>query len=664
MVGTTAELYPPTKISSSASSLKPAHQRQVHKQWLRDNHPEALPGLGSIDELLAEELTSAASQASAASTRQLLAIGQITDVTSSTQRTSTCAIALAAGEAGEKLRIARVNQSQWAWKDPEPNAPEATGSEADGHDGAILELAVIDSDSWQDEGMLTNDGLPFTQIKFATHIAANDSIRWLLAQKATSTSILNPEYHKVPTGDINIETIDFHKPSKIDPQHELTITHLQTGGRAHSDVAFNALSLGSAAQIAIMDEAGYWTVWAIVGRTRVDNRQVKRAILRKQGHVQDGLLSDVVFNSHYSSRPHGGLFVGMAEGNDFQTSFDPTSTFSRAPYLMVWSPEKFEVVAIEDGTLLQPLQIPTRGAARPNNILDAQVSPVTQTQVFILTTQSLLWMDVPRHGMSSKPAIVLECPHLPAMKDLRMSLCRASDDDDTVLVFLYTSEGSHFAINWFRLSEDSELPIWHRQILPIGDLAPSGLKPSKLNLLLFQHSRILAAEEESSSDLGEQYRRRGVSFFQGFLLSEELGLRYCVSTTKLHPGLAVVLPGQRLNADQRHKSQSWRKQHRLISKHILNAFVLPDGLDADDLDLRSRQEKEPSSQVDRHREEGSQVIRGRKVLSIRRIVAAMEDRLEVEDREGSPVLPASAIEILDSVLESGIAEASVPLFTW
>ena len=125
-----------------------------------------------------------------------------------------------------------------------------------------------------------------------------------------------------------------------------------------------------------------------------------------------------------------------------------------------------------------------------------------------------------------------------------------------------------------------------------------------------------------------------------------------------------MLPGQRLNADQRHKSQSWRKQHRLISKHILNAFVLPDGLDADDLDLRSRQEKEPSSQVDRHREEGSHVIRGRKVLSIRRIVAAMEDRLEVEDREGSPVLPASAIEILDSVLESGIAEASVPLFTW
>ncbi|KAK0385858.1 hypothetical protein NLU13_7035 [Sarocladium strictum] len=656
IIGNTAELYPPSKVPLVPSSLKPSHERQLQKQWLYDVHPEACPGLGAIGDLLADELTSAVRLASAASTRCLLDMGPITDVSNSSQRTGTPAIAMAAGEAGEKLRIAKVNESRWAWGSVNQKNGEETISE-----GVQLELAIIDPDSWQDECLWTNDGLPFTQIKFATHSAPNEPIRWLLAQKATSTSILSPEYHKVPVGDINVEALDFHMPSKIDPQHELTITHHQTGGRAHCDVAFNPPTQGSAAQVVIMDECGYWTIWAIIGRTRVDKSQEKRAILRKHGHVFEGILPDISFSNHHPSQPHGALFIGVAEGAEFQSSLSETGSTTRAPYVLVWNPDKFEVVDFEDGTLLQPFKLPTRSSSRPNTILDVQLSPVTQSHTFVLTSQSLHWIDLPRHGMASKPTLILECPHLPATNDVRMSICRVSDDENGVMVFLYSPGGTHFTVNWLRLSEDPELPQWHRQVLPMVQNPAIGKSPHAKNpdMMLFHSAKLFVVDEPTEPSLGEPFVKEGVLFFQGLLLSEDLSLRYCIGNSHTNPGLSVSLPTIRLNWTPKDKERSWKRQQKLFLKRIGGAFVLPDGLEPDDVVFQDQQ-ADAGQPLKKHGPDEA----GQNLLNIRRIVEVLGQCIEVEDGHRGPLLPASSVDVLESMLESGIAEASVPLFTW
>jgi RNA polymerase I-specific transcription initiation factor RRN6 len=472
---------------------------------------------------------------------------------------------------------------------------------------------------------------------------------------------LSPEYHKVPVGDINVEALDFHMPSKIDPQHELTITHYQTGGRAHCDVAFNPPTQGSAAQVAIMDECGYWTIWAIVGRTRVDRSQEKRAILRKHGHVYEGILPDISLNSHHPTRPHGALFIGVADGADFQASFNETGSLTRSPYILVWSPEKFEVVDFEDGTLLQPFKLPSTSSSRPNTILDAQLSPVTQSHVFVLTSQSLLWIDLPRHGMASKPTLILECPHLPATKDVRMSLCRVSEEENGVMVFLYAPGGTHFTVNWLRVTGDSELPQWHRQVLPMVQNPPDGGDPhfKKLDMMLFHSAKLSSIEEPSGSSLGEAYWKKEVLFFQGLLLSEDLGLRYCISNSNMDPGLDVSLPTNRLNWTPKDKERSWKRQQKLFLKRIGGAFVLPDGLEPDDVTFQD-QLGDAGPLVRTKTKDGA----GCNVLNIHRAVEALGQSIEVEVGHRGPLLPAASVDLLENVLESGIVEASVPLFTW
>jgi RNA polymerase I-specific transcription initiation factor RRN6 len=563
---------------------------------------------------------------------------------------------MAAGEAGEKLRIARINQSSWAW-----NAKEQVGDQHRVAEDVQLELAIIDPDSWQDECLWASDGLPFTQIKFATHNVPNEPIRWLLAQKATSTSILSPEYHKVPVGDINVEALDFNLPSKIDPMHELTITHHQTGGRVHCDVAFNPPTQGSAAQICIMDECGYWTIWAIVGRTRVDKSLEKRAVLRKQGSVYGGILPDISLNVQDPSRPHGALYIGLPEGAEFQSSFGETQSTSRSPYILVWNPDKFEVADFEDGTLLQRFELPKHDPLRPTTILDAQVNPVSQTQAFVLTSQSLLWIEVPRHGLASKPTLLLQCPHLPGTKDVRMSISRASDEVDTVMVFLYAPGGTHFSVNWFRTSEESELPQWHREVLPMVQNAPGGKDPhfKKLDMMLFHAAKLEVIEDPPESSLGEAYWKQKVLFFQGLFLSEDLGLRYCIASTTINPGLQVALPTNRLDWTPRDKERSLKRQKRLFLKRIGGAFVLPDGLEPGGIMIEDLRQGVGELEQPRPKDVG-----GFNVLNIYRAVEALGQIIEVEDGHRGPLLPSSSVDVLENILESGIAEASVPLFTW
>lgn len=665
VIGTTAELYPPSKDLTPESLLRPSHERQVHEEWLRASHPEAFPGLGTISELLSAELSSAVRLASAPSTRQLLDIGQITDVTSRTlQRLPMPAIAMAAGEAGEKLRIARIDQSKWAWDASEQTASEEPVAAED----VQLDLAIVDPDSWQDECLWTNDGLPFTQIKFATHKVPHEPIRWILAQKSTSTSILNPTYHKIPLGDINVEALDFHLPSKIDPQHELTITHSQTGGRAHCDVAFNPPTTGSPPQVAIMDECGYWTVWAIVGRTKADNRIEKRAILRKHGHIDEGLLAHISFNTIHPSRPHGTLFVGMIGGSDFQASFVAPESMTRAPYVLAWSPEKFEVIDLEDGAILQPFEVPRQRSSKPSVILDARLSPVTQTHFFILTSSSLLWMEMPSHGLSSKPTLILECPHLPAMKDLRMSVSHSSEDGESVMVYLYSPGGTHFVVNWLQMAEEIGLPSWHRQVLPIvqNSAEETDYTSNKLDMMLFHSSKLSALDDEPQASLGEAYWKKKVLFFQGLLLSEDLGLRYCIATTSQDPGLEVSLPTHRLQWTPKHKKRSWKKQHNKFLRHIKDAFVLPDGMEPEDANVKPWHKTiaQDKTHEDNDTQEGDVKGEGHVVLNVGRALNAVKERLEGDEGGNGPVLPALAIERLESMLETGIAEASVPLFTW
>ena len=118
-----------------------------------------------------------------ASDRPMIAIGQMTNVRDPSRVSGALVLAVATGESGELLRLARIDESKWQW---EQNRDVG------------LQLSVIDPDDLEEEAIWASDGLPISQIKFATSLSRYDSVRWLMVQKQTSTTVLQPEYHKVP----------------------------------------------------------------------------------------------------------------------------------------------------------------------------------------------------------------------------------------------------------------------------------------------------------------------------------------------------------------------------------------------------------------------------------------------------------------------------------
>lgn len=585
-----------------------------------------------------------------AADQPLLSIGQMTNVADSSRIKGALMLAAVTGESGELLRLARIDESKWQW----------------GHDkDTLLNLSVIDPEDPDEEAIWASDGLPISQVKFATSLTRYDAVRWVIVQKPTSTTILQPEYHKVPvaqppTADLAARQ---QRLSRIDPNPIATLSHKNTGGNAQVDIAFNPNSKGQYPQMAIIDECGYWSVWDVIGNKNT------RLSLQKCGHISEGLLNELPSTTEFSAEKHGILFVGTVKLDSFWEAAtqgddgDANEFASRSSHLLLWNREKYEVIDMASSMALPRLPALSGLKGKPDSILDVRVSPVNQNHIFVLTMQNLFWIDLfapsREEGESSKPTILTTCPHLIDGEGLRITTCRASgDNQDSAMVFTFSPTHRQLHTYWFGHSKDKGLPQWHRQVLTLphenataqSDIQSLEIRPAKLT-----------RSGGSATGIGSEYLKAGVRFYQGTILNRDLGVRYCICASTKDRDMQIILPTSRIKQSKTAQARRWKKKRSRFLRHMGEVFVLPDSL----ADAELAQLVQPHS----HRSElGSIDVRESSVfgpvhLKFDFLCQAILGSLATISTSSHDIPPALLSAIQEHITE-GVAEGRLSLRTW
>ncbi|RHZ66202.1 uncharacterized protein CDV56_105536 [Aspergillus thermomutatus] len=202
-------------------------------------------------------------------------------------------------------------------------------------------------------------GAPVRQICFARTVEEKPT--WAAARFPQSTIVFRPLYRRKPVpvhiyqdGD---RVVPSHtQSSRLDANPLIEISNSQTGGYAHADVTFNPWYQK---QLAIVDERGNWSVWEMSGSLP----------WLDPGHAQD---------INGSPRHDGWAVIEwVGDVNSFIVSD------RRCPILY----------RIEGNDIL-PFAIELELKRKSEWILDVKRSACNVSQVFILTTSRMFWIDV------------------------------------------------------------------------------------------------------------------------------------------------------------------------------------------------------------------------------------------------------------------------------
>lgn len=595
----------------------------------------------------------------APNTRPLLAIGHTPDPSDKTGVRKFPIMAVASGESGELLRLARMEDTQLQW-----------GDNAD----AFLNIEAIDPTNKEAEATWANDGLPIRQIKFAGNRLQDDTPRWLLIQKETATTILRPEFRHIPTtSNQSMSNLIRERPSLINPNPLLTIQYHQTGGSAHSDVALLTTASGRSHQLAIIDEGGYWSIWDLPGAWQVQRKAAPQLSLSKCGHISDGLLNELPSKSSYPNEKHGillieGTWPGKVESSPSPSTRKPTDATSR--YLLMWNHERMEVLNLDANILLPRLGRMIRERGKLDWILDIHRSPMRQGHIFILTQYHITWVDVFSHDETGtgplKPSILLSCPHLGTKNDdSRMFVCRASDDDkDTSLVFIYYPRMGQLCIFWFTFSPVSRMPQWHRDIISLpGSEDREFPAKNMIEFLRVDPVQLAVSVKEDASSPGIDYHQRGARFYQLTFLGKDFSLQRCLCVTSDDPKLEIQDPTSPVAWAEAKQQKQKEKRKRTVMAHISSSFILPDEMTTDDVEaLLNDEETEDGGESDG--DPKSSAVARPTLIKMDKVYQALQNSLEISISHGESGLPSHLFDALRQCLNDGFDQGRLPLLTW
>ncbi|RCI16487.1 hypothetical protein L249_3274 [Ophiocordyceps polyrhachis-furcata BCC 54312] len=645
ILGSSAQLYPPSRLTTPVLSPLPWHKRRAQQQWLLDTHPVACMGNTAIRGLLKEDMQHFSRVEETANRRPLLCMGSMTDLATGPPRGMIPLLAAVTGPSGEELRLTRIDKSQWQWGDD---------------DDAMLHLSVADLDK-EEEAVWRGNAMPITQVKAISFVTAHNTYRWLLVQKSASTMILEPEHHPVPVADDST-----HKRlSYIKPNLLVTLDNCQTGGNAYSDVCLNPPALDRHPQLVVIDECGYWTVLNILGTSQADRSTIRLSPFQC-GHIKHGLLDILPSCPAYPAEQHGVLHLHIETlKNDHELDF---TTPSR--YVLLWNAQGCQMLDLESNTLLPRPDLFSLESRRSDEILDVQRSIVNKAQLFILTTHRLVWLKLVDAEVVMervpKMEIILSVPHVGIQHgDTRVSVARACQDDPyTSLIFTYSAGTEQLCVYWFGFSPIGGLPLWHRHVTQFPGVKE---KPSGGNVqqLFVQPAKLVASPKCNSVGPGSAYLQNDVQFYQVSMLGEDLSVRYCVCTASTNPGLEVTLPTCRIGWSLGRR-QRWKHKRKLFLQRMTDAFVLPDTIDDGSMSsllLRwtdVKEEPKPSEE-----EHTASPPNGARPISLKmqRISTAIGELLDLAVSQGEPGPATAVLEAVCGVLRDGQVAGQLPLMT-
>jgi RNA polymerase I-specific transcription initiation factor RRN6 len=326
----------------------------------------------------------------------LLTVGFATDMDHLSGNRNLQILALPSGGAGNVLRLIKPRVEGLGWE---------------GHNG--IKLRVLNPVS-SEECFWHGEGGPIEQATFG--IDNNRHTSWLAVRRAESTAILRPTFHRVPvTTTVQQDLGATYAPSRLRPNHLLTLKTDQTGGRPHVDVSFNPWYVR---QFAIVDEQGHWSIWNIEGQNR--KRKTIKAIPGRSGQV------------HSDSLDLGSNVTSVADGWCRVLWAGSVST------LLGFERRSFSIFDLKG----PPKRLSCPAVINPRStdwILDVKRSANRLDEIFILTTTEIYWMQIYPLGEDSVDTIdhngakiLLSCRHFRDGEDNSLKIEVLLEDDGMI----------------------------------------------------------------------------------------------------------------------------------------------------------------------------------------------------------------------------------------
>ncbi|KAK3943512.1 RNA polymerase I-specific transcription-initiation factor-domain-containing protein [Diplogelasinospora grovesii] len=579
-----SEWCPPASTATpQLSDLKPHALVRAQKNWLLKSLPDAFIGDAATESLLLEETTNlrAGTQPANTTTMSLLAVGEISDVRDPAGIIGHAVLATAAGESGHVLRLTSLTQQEWTW----------TGEDVRVH---------LNAPDRKVHGEWCQDSVPISLIKFATEARQHEhQPRWLIVQKATSTTVYEPEVRNLPT------TSSRHPastPGKIRANPLFTIRCDQTGGRSHSDVSFTLVSETNTPQLAIINEYGYWSVWDIVGARTAGSRKLT-PVLIKCGNILVGSVPALSCKAEASNAtPHmiQWLSVGDAlsrPGSSAEQTSDSEGRRGSEPalipsrLLLLCNSQALYLFDVETGTShpASDSVLPNKGDRVPDRILDMASSPFDPSQAFVLTNKRLYWVVGRKDSKGTTLQVLISGPHRrdkdedTALK-LHVSPVTYINNQEACFVCILSPKDTSVTIFWF-INPKPGVPVWcHRHVVRLE--APSNFT----GIGILPVPRMVGAD--AAVGRLSALTRAQTRFFQLLTLGHELGVSCSLCVWSDETNLRISPPDSRTEEPQEHG------ERRTLLRYLKDALVVPDGLDERVILGKSRQRKDAASTPD------------------------------------------------------------------
>ena len=521
--------------------------------------------MSGTEHLLTEELHRTSQAANSAQTllgtaknARLLAVGDISDMRDARQVNPHRVLAVAAGESGEILRLISLDEERWGWE-----------SEQD-----VTVTLYRPNDRLM--GEWCEDSVPISLIKFFADHRRSDPTRWLIVQKASSTTVCEPELRILPAQKVGQRATS--TPIQLFANPLFSITHEQTGGSPHSDFSLNPATEGEVPQIAIIDQSGCWTVWDITGPRSKRPKKLK-PVLAMCGNMTTGSLpllpSPKPTEDH---EPHRILWLTLNRERGplgDQDSFDhPDDGLPRSRILLMCNSTALYLYDVETRRLVSAAHLASSLISQPigvPRIMDVAPSTLGPSQAFVLTNTTIFWIAA-REGRRGKLSIELiaSCPHRtdngdPALKlEVSPAANAGANGAKTCFVCIRSSKDTQLTFFWFTSA---------------GEDTPTGYQTQTVRL--DAPNNFIGLSVLPVTRMGPATTARRIRFFQLLTLGYDLdvGCALCAWSRRSYIHQDVQPPDQYVGRLSESSKRKWRRK---LLRLLGPAFVVPDEYDGQD----------------------------------------------------------------------------------
>ena len=410
-------------LHSPTAQIQGATERAQNIKHLTHQYPELLPTSSLLSDLAqVSEVVDDVTSCHDPTVLELLAIGEAVDQDSKGRGPTTVSIAaVAGGPAGEAVRLVLLNNDKLGWEDSKN-----------------IRLSAFSAKGGE-EGWWSGNGSPIQQLIFAE--AEGRPSSWLAVRYHGAISVLRPQLRRnADMLPLAFAASNRHPPSRLCANHVVNLPIDQATDVPYSNVTFNPWYNQ---QIATVDQKGGWAVWDI-------EKTEKRPRGKRFWTVQK--IRD------------GGLLDGLPEGDT------PTSSVTDGWGAVLWAGDLSTLVVVGRRMLAvfditdNPRRLVTPNLVSTTTsewILDMKRSSKDSSHVFVITTFSILWLQIASSAenyggeeVAAGAKCLISWRHFRDPEDISLSLRVADDsergarDDDKESKSIYIRWYSCICLSW------------------------------------------------------------------------------------------------------------------------------------------------------------------------------------------------------------------------